>query len=112
MTSKIQDLSPIPNKKGDTWITKETIVLVGAFFIILFLYPFFSNLYAATTSQKDDGSRANFEKRLYPVLKMLMESNAPRDYFPDSYSIGSDKIWVGFDTDWDDTKKELRKRFE
>ena len=95
----------LKNKKGDTWTLKEFVILFFAAIIIISITGFFYKLYAVTLSQKDDGSIANFEDRLYANTKQLMESPEATDYIIANYFLGKDRIVVGFDTRWDDTVK-------
>ena len=93
------------NKLGDTWISKETVVLLVVGFIILLFSVFIGNLYASTISEKDDGSKANLD-RIYDDIKILIEKPA-KAYHTDNYFIGEGNTLVGFDTQWDDSKKVI-----
>ena len=73
--------------------------------LLVFLVGVFWKLWAASNTGKDDGSRANFESRLYGNIKKLMDSSIDKDCFVASYFIGSDKILVGFDTQWNNENK-------
>ena len=73
--------------------------------LLVFLIGFGIKLYFAFNTGKDDGSKANFENRLYGNIKKMMDSTTDKDCSVASYFIGSDKILVGFDTQWNNERK-------
>ena len=93
------------NKKADKDVLKETGLMVFAGIIIAVLtFGFLYKVYAAFFSEKDDGSKANFE-RLYGLVKEVMESKSDSTYLIDSFDMGNDRIFVGFDTRWENQKE-------
>ncbi len=98
----------LKDKKGQegsgTWGMKEIVILVLCAIGVYILLSVGSTLYAATISQKDEGSKANLN-RLYNNVKTLLENNEPRAYIEDNYFLGEDRIMVGFDSNWDNSKK-------
>lgn len=92
------------NKKADTWITKEAVILVFAGVLILYTFGFFNKLEAATLNSKNSDSLANFEKRIYNDITVMMSNNLISDYRTENYYLASGNFLVGFDTDWDDTR--------
>ena len=104
------------NKKADTWITKEAVIMVFAAILILGTFLFFNKLYASTIGNKDDGSIANFDKRLYADINDMMSDSSTAEYRTENYYLGAKRsligisysyryFLVGFDYDWDDAKK-------
>ncbi|MEK6947428.1 MAG: hypothetical protein AABX32_07520 [Nanoarchaeota archaeon] len=93
------------NKRGDTTIPKETVYLVISAVLLVFISVFFYKVYATVTAEKDDGSKTNFLNKLSPSLKSLMTGTSDNQYYIQNYFLGNDKILVGFDTSWDDSKK-------
>ncbi len=94
------------NKKGQTWPLKEIVTMVLVVVIVLATFGYFEKVYAAFTGQKDSGPVANFN-RLYNDMKELLESSAAPDYKLDQYDIGSGRILMGFDTNWNDQTKSV-----
>ena len=94
----------IKNKKGDQDVIMESgkMILAGILVVLLMGY-FVVKLYAAYSSDEDDGSKANFIN-LYNEISKLMQSNSLINYKVDNFYIGDNKILVGFDTNWDNTK--------
>ena len=86
------------NKKSFT--LEEAIVF--AFAGVIFLATLFigKELYASVTSEKDDGSIANFQSRLVPKIVEMHNNNKKFDYAQIDYFLGADKAVVGFNKNW------------
>lgn len=89
------------NKRGDLSLLVEIIFLVAAVSLAIGLFGFFDKVHAAIFGQKDDGSIAS-QNKLYTNIKKLIEDKTPQAYIIDDFFLGSDKILVGFDTDWNE----------
>ncbi|MBI4452421.1 hypothetical protein HY637_03255 [Candidatus Woesearchaeota archaeon] len=104
----MRNFSFFKHKKGledsGTWGLKEIAILVLCAFGVYIILSVTSTLYAATLSQKDEGSKANLN-RLYNNIKLLLENSEPRAYIEDSYFLGENRVLVGFDTYWDETRE-------
>ena len=96
----------VSGRGGQTWILKEIAVMVLVAIIIIATVTFFNKVWAVFNSKKDDGSIANFD-RLYNDVKDLLESPDAMAYKLDPFFIGSGKILMGFDTNWDDQKNSV-----
>ena len=100
------------NKRGDvTWIPRETVVLVVVGVLLIFTYIFFSDLYAATLSKKDDGSNANFNRIYSDIDKFMKSSNLIEGKIYNFY-LGKNYVLIGFDTRWDDNKDIIPGTFK
>ncbi len=91
------------NKRGATEIPIEVVYLFVVGLLLVVFIGFFGSLYAATLSQKDDGSKANFY-RIYSDIEKFMKSSNSREGRVDNYYLGKDYVLIGFDTNWDDNK--------
>lgn len=95
----------LKSKKADKDVLKETGLMIFAGILIAALtFGFLYKVYGAFFSDKDDGSKANFE-RLYSLTAKLMDSGSNTAYLIDSLDINDDKLFVGFDTEWNNQKK-------
>ena len=97
------------NKRASTTFLEEVAILVLVVILLIPVLGFFSKLFAAQFSEKDDGSKANFD-RLYNEIKQLMDDPSPKAYTTFNYFIGNDKILVGFDYNWDGNKQVINHR--
>ncbi len=91
--------------KKSMWELREIAVLVFAVFLVIGLGMFINKLYAATLGEKDDGSKANFENRLYIPIRTLMEDGKTKSYVTENYFIGLNNYIIGFNSGWGSSKK-------
>ncbi len=95
----------IKDKNGsiESVLDESGKMILAGLLVALLLGYFVVKLYAAYSSDEDDGSKANFIN-LYNEISKLMQSSSTINYKVDNFYIGDDKILVGFDTNWDNTK--------
>lgn len=101
----------VRSRKGDSQFLFMVIEFaIGALLVTYILSYLILKVVTGISSSKDDGSHSNFENKLYFSLREMMQ-NTQSDYRIMNYFIGSDKILVGFDTEWDENKAIISKSF-
>ena len=97
-------------KNGNVELWEIIMLVFGAFLVVVLVKVFFFDLPAALFSQKDDGSIANFDSKLYLSIKEMMQENSD-GYRIQNYFIGKKRILIGFDSNWDDNKQIIEGNF-
>ncbi|MBI2658668.1 hypothetical protein HYX05_01015 [Candidatus Woesearchaeota archaeon] len=86
------------NKKAFTLQEAITLALVAV--ILVSTVAIVYKIYSSFTSERDDGSLANFEDGLIPKVQELLKSDKKLDYTQINYFIGAAAI-VGYNKAWD-----------